>query len=81
MTKWLVYSYNNKVTALEMTEEEAAEFVESNETELDRDTEGNAAWSIYNKRQNDAETAMMNFTNTYMKIHEIVDDEETGEEE
>jgi len=71
--KILAYSYQGKVNAIEINEQDIEKFVEENEAELDKDINGDAAYSIYSARVNNTETAKMLFTNSYMTEHEEVE--------
>jgi len=72
MTKIIAYSYNGKVNAVEINEEDIEKFVTENEEELDKDLSGESAYSIYNTRTG-AELAKILFTNSYMTEYEIVE--------
>jgi hypothetical protein len=77
--KIIAYSYQNKVNAIEINEADIEKFVEENEAELDKDVNGETAYSIYGTRTG-AELAKVLFTNTYMTEYEP-EDEDTDEDE
>lgn len=70
MTKIIAYSYNGKVNAVEINEEDIEGFVTESESELDKDINGETAYSIYSTKVNTVESAKVNFVNTYMIVHE-----------
>lgn len=79
--KILAYSYNGTVNAIEINEKDIETFVNENEAELDKDTEGNTAYTIYNARFTNVELAKIVFTNTYMMEYEPEDEESDEDEE
>lgn len=72
--KIIAYSYQGNVNAVEINEEDIGSFVAENEMELDKDTDGQPAYSIYSMKVNTVETAKTNFANSYMTIHEELED-------
>ena len=74
MTKIIAYSYQNKENAIEINEEDIEGFVTENEAELDKDINGEVAYSIYSTKVNTVESAKTIFVNSYMTVHEELED-------
>lgn len=79
--KIIAYSYQGKVNAIEINESDIEKFVEENESELDKDINGDTAYSIYNARFTNIALAKIVFTNTYMMEYEPEEEENDEDEE
>ncbi len=70
MTKIIAYSYNGKVQATEVNEQDVDQFIEDSIEEFDQDVTGQPAYSIYNTKVNNVSSAIEAFTLTYMTTWE-----------
>ena len=66
MTKIIAYSYNGKIQATEVNEQDVDNFIEDSIGEFDTDVTGQPAYSIYNTKVNNIQTAINAFSLTYM---------------